>query len=323
MAAIGSPVGKNGTNDKKDSLTVQCLLNAFIHLGRLKEPGQPPLKFLVCDSDPGPKTIKAIEVFQKTYMSEIGSCKLGLVEPHSDTLTRLLKSLDPPKGPYGGACPTLPERPDLDDPARDPHIVYFFDQGMYHKSGFCGAWAAKWASLRAIGKDFPYDPETRRAGPPGSDVLYAQHSHLFDMLDMAGFDDKKLIDLLGRFRLGIGHPDFKWGQHALLPKPPPSDPFPDGVRVQGGTWAAHLVVRHPGRYLHLMYSRDSAHAVAYEHEQLEKGKSRFRVADANNGQFLCNSAKSFMDFNPGFFSTHGYSWRYDEAHRLFRVKTFG
>jgi hypothetical protein len=214
---IKYPVGKNAKNDKGDSLIIQCLLNAFIDVGRLREPGQPPLKLLKCDSDPGPKTIKAIEVFQKTYMTEIGSCKLGRVDPHSDTLTRLLKSLDPPIGPYGGACPTLPERPDLDDPAGDPHIVYHFEQGMYHASGFCVAWAAKWTGLRAIGKDFPYDPEMKRAGPPGADVLYAQDMHMFDMLTShMGFDDKKLKEVLGKFRVGLAHPDFQWWDAAEM-----------------------------------------------------------------------------------------------------------
>ena len=81
MPSIKDPVGKNAKNDKNDSLIIQCLLNAFILAGRLKEPRHAPLELLKCDSDAGPKTIKAIEVFQNTYMTEISSCKLGRVDP--------------------------------------------------------------------------------------------------------------------------------------------------------------------------------------------------------------------------------------------------
>ena len=318
MAAINFPVGINGKNDKNDSLTIQCLLNAFIHVGRLKEPGQPPLKLLKCDSNPGPKTIKAIEVFQKTYMTEIGTCKLGLVEPHSDTLTRLRKSLNPPLGEYGGACPTLPERPDLDDPdpAKDPHVVYRFDQGMYDNDGLCMAWSAKWTRLRSAGKDFPYDPVTRRAGPPGPDIRYAQNMHMFDMLTRNTWDKEKMLALLGYFHIGMGHPDFHWSAFDV------EDPSGGKIRVDGD-WASHLVARHPGRFLHLMYSRaSSAHAIAYEHEQLGEGRSRFRIADPNYGQLLCNSAASFVDANSYLFKQLNY-WIFDGAQRVFRVKTFG
>jgi hypothetical protein len=102
---------------------------------------------------------------------------------------------------------------------------------------------------------------------------------------------------------GFSHPDFKWWQPGLGPKDPPRGPAPDGVQGAPG----RPVARHPGRYLHLMFSRaEGAHAIAYEHDQLGKGLSRFRIADANNGQFLCNSAMSFMDFNSAFFRQRGY-----------------
>jgi hypothetical protein len=319
-AAITAPVGKNGKNDKTDSLTIQCLLNAFIHVGRLKEPGQPPLKLLNCDSNPGPKTIKAIEVFQKAYMTEIGSCTLGRVDPHSDTLTRLLKNLDPPMGTYGGefyggACPTLPERPDLDDPdpAKDPHIVYVFNQIMYDGLGFCMGWTSKWAHLRAAGKDFPYDPVTRRARPPGADIIYAQNINKFDWwLHPDGF-----LQTMGQFRIGIGYPDFKWD--AFVIEEPPAA----GMRVDGD-FASHLVARHSGIFLHIMIPRtkEPGHAIAYQHEQLEDGRSRFRIADPNYGQLLCNSAASFVDANSYLFRKFAYSY-FDGAQRVFRVKKFG
>jgi hypothetical protein len=67
------------------------------------------------------------------------------------------------------------------------------------------------------------------------------------------------------------------------------------------------VGRHPGEIpASHVFAREGAHAIAYEHEQLGKGLSRFRIADANNGQFLCNSAMSFMDFNSAFFRQRGY-----------------
>jgi hypothetical protein len=305
MASIKGTVGKNGNNDFGDSVLVQALLNNFVLHGWLKEPGKGPIGMLVMDGQPGKKTQDAIEVFQRVYMTEIGSCNLRVVEPHSDTLARLNKLPAPPKGPYGGACPTLPPRPDLDDPAGDPHIVYHYDQEMYTSSGVCLAMAAKWLHLRGAGKDFLYDPVNLRAGPPGSDVFYAQEMPCF----RGKYEEADFIALLAQFRLNKSTPEFVWEQ---------SD-----IGVQGGTWAAHLVARHPGRYLHTLDPSvpESGHAVAYEVSH-SGGKSVFRFFDANVGHWLCHSGGVFVDVIGNVFTNMHYASYNNGTHRLLRVQSF-
>jgi hypothetical protein len=304
MASIKQSVGKNGKNDFADSVIVQALLNNFVLYGWLKEPGKGPIGMLVMDGDPGKKTQDAIEIFQRVYMTEIGSCKLRVVEPHSDTLARLNKLPAPPKGPYGGACPTLPPRPDLDDPAGDPHIVYHYDQNMYTGSGVCLAMSAKWLRLRGAGKDFLYDPVNLRGAPPGSDVFYAQ-----ELPNMRStYEEADFIALLAQFRLNKSTPDFVWDQFE---------------KMQGGTCAAHLVVRHPGRYIHTMdpIAPTGGHAVAYE-VSYESGKSILRVFDANVGHMLCHSASEFVLMVGNLFTNMNYATHYNGRHRVVRVKSF-
>lgn len=306
MASITGSVGKNGNNDFLDSVTVQGLLNNFIAYGWVKKPNGSKVQMLKIDGSPGTKTKDAIEYFQLSYMSEIGTCKLRTIEPHSDTFARLNKTPAPPKGPYGGACPTLPDRPDLDDPKNDPHVVYWYDQSIYHASGICRAMSSKWLHLRGAGKDFLYDPVTRVGAPPSSDVYYAQ-----DMakLDGPDFSEEDFIASLAQFRLNKSTPEFWWNQSE--------------VGVQGGTWAAHLVARHAGRFLHRMWPAEigPGHAVAYE-VTYKSGKAVMRLFDANVGHWLVHSGSMFVSVCSEIFRNMGYATDFNGYHSVVRVKSF-
>jgi hypothetical protein len=94
-------VGRKGTNQLADVLAVQILLNKFVVPGRLKVP------ILVQDGQCGPKSIKAIEAFQRQVM---GMSKTdGKVDPHGATLKALNGPLDPPSPTTGRS--SAPPRP--------------------------------------------------------------------------------------------------------------------------------------------------------------------------------------------------------------------
>ena len=324
---IKSSVGKGGKNDFEDTQTVQALLNAFIMVGRLKEPGNAPLPMLLMNGKAGSKTIGAIEVFQRLYMSEIRTCKLGLVEPHGDTIVRLNGSFDPPKGSwYAGACPSLPSEKGMDDEAGDPWPIYSYDQGLYRTDGFCLAASAKWTRLRSAGKDFL--ASSGHAEPPGSDILHAQDSL---RMDGSEFDvGKDLPEVLGRFHMRKAGLEFSWHQ-GLNAEEPGGQPIlrvsseSTGLptvhyAINSGAYAAHLAVRHWGLFLHLMWAvTGEGHAVAY-HVENSKKTARFRIFDPNTGHLMCHSGKNFVQMVDDVFHSRRYNSGFDAKHVLVRVK---
>jgi hypothetical protein len=82
MSTIGASVGKGGANALQDVLTVQVLLND--NARKLT-----PLPALRVDGRIGPKTVTAIETFQKRVMSL--PQLTGKVDPNSLTFTALLR----------------------------------------------------------------------------------------------------------------------------------------------------------------------------------------------------------------------------------------
>ena len=301
MAGITGSVGKNGNNAFPDSVMVQALLNNFIAFGWVKKPNGSKIDMLKIDGDPGTKTKDAIEYFQRSYMSEIGSCKLRLVEPSSNTFTRLIATPTAPKGAYG-AAPTQPDEPDL-DPKEDPHVIYWYDQSSY--GPLCLSLSSKWLWLRGGSKDFAYDPATMIAEAPSSEIYYAQARNYSDGVD---FTEDNLISTLAHFRLNKSTPEFKW--------------FQSDVGVQGGTWAAHLVARHAGRFLHLMWGADGgAHAVGYQ-VTYKNGKVVLRLFDANTGHLAVHSGAMFVSVVGDIFRNTGYASDYNGYHRVIRVKSF-
>jgi hypothetical protein len=298
MASIAGSVGKNGQNSYMDSVTVQGLLNNFIAYGWVRTPNGTKVAMLKIDGDPGTKTKDAIEYFQRSYKSEIGGCKFRLIEPNGATFKRLSTTPTAPKGGY--ASPTEPEEPD--DLGENVHVVYSYDQKSY--GSLCLALSSKWLRLRGLGKDFLYDPVTKVGEPPSGEVYWAQALN-----SMGGsFNEDKLNATLAYFHLKQSTPMFEWEK--------------SHIGVQGGTWAAHLVARHDGRFLHLMWGPGGdSHAIAYQ-VTYKNGKAVMRYFDANTGHVLVQSGAMFVDVVKDNFLKKGYVEKYDGHHLVIRVRSF-
>jgi peptidoglycan hydrolase-like protein with peptidoglycan-binding domain len=102
MVTIRASVGRGGSNRFEDVRIVQDLLNKHI---------QPPMQPLAVDGKVGPKTIAAIEAFQKRVLSMINPD--GRVDPGGRTLTALSSATSAPSPTPSFRLPTGPGRPGL------------------------------------------------------------------------------------------------------------------------------------------------------------------------------------------------------------------
>lgn len=96
MASITASVGKGGVNRRQDVITVQNLINNHIR-------SIAPIASLKADGVVGPKTIAAIEAFQRKVV------KLSRVDGRVDPNGRTLKALNGAGG-GPGTVPTPPQR---------------------------------------------------------------------------------------------------------------------------------------------------------------------------------------------------------------------
>jgi peptidoglycan hydrolase-like protein with peptidoglycan-binding domain len=101
--SIRGSVGRGGTNRFEDVCVVQELLN---------KQSIPPLSPLAVDGIVGPKTIAAIESFQRRVLSI--SHPDGRVDPGGPTLAALVRSASPPSTPPY-RLPTEPGKPGLSE----------------------------------------------------------------------------------------------------------------------------------------------------------------------------------------------------------------
>jgi murein DD-endopeptidase MepM/ murein hydrolase activator NlpD len=92
MALIKASVGFNGTNEYKDAKRIQILLNQNRHYSAHPE--------ITVDGIVGPKTIRAIKVFQSKVLHTLKPD--GRVDPDGNTLKRLIK------GSVSGDQPVAP-----------------------------------------------------------------------------------------------------------------------------------------------------------------------------------------------------------------------
>lgn len=102
MAIISGSVGRGGFNKRQDVLIIQTLINKNIQL-------LTPLRPLVVDGVMGPRTISAIEEFQRRVL--LMSPPSGRVDLMSPTLQRLDSTSSV------GASPVNPTAPATNDPA--------------------------------------------------------------------------------------------------------------------------------------------------------------------------------------------------------------
>lgn len=93
MAIIGSSVGRDGVNSPDDVRTIQDLLNRG---------SEPPAPALAVDGRIGPKTIAAIEAFQRRVLPD------GRVDPGGQTFSVLVEDAMAATAP-GGASMDLPQ----------------------------------------------------------------------------------------------------------------------------------------------------------------------------------------------------------------------
>lgn len=97
MSSITASVGRNGVNKHNDTITVQKLINQNIRLIT-------PLRPISEDGKAGPKTIGAIEEFQRRVLRL--SRPDGRVDPHGRTLQKLNEksTVDSPTSPGNSNC---------------------------------------------------------------------------------------------------------------------------------------------------------------------------------------------------------------------------
>lgn len=112
MALIKASVGLNGINKHNDIKRVQLLLNQNRHLSASPE--------ITVDSIIGPKTIKAIKVFQSNVLGMLNPD--GLVDPDGKTLRNLIRHS------ISGQKPAmLPQKPEVEcKVGKMPKIVMRF-----------------------------------------------------------------------------------------------------------------------------------------------------------------------------------------------------
>jgi hypothetical protein len=102
MVTISISVGRDGLNRRQDVITIQTLLNQQMHV-------LAPLRPLQVDGVMGPRTIAAIEAFQRCVLHM--QWPDGRVDPLGQTLKKLAAT------PHAGTPSTSSHPPLLNDPA--------------------------------------------------------------------------------------------------------------------------------------------------------------------------------------------------------------